>query len=124
MGVKGTCACIHADLPPPRLTVGPPCGRVKELSAKVKAINDKYGPFEALLCLGDLFTPYRGEGAEMSQDESDLLEGELKREGREGNGTKSVGKASSFSPHPFLQSPSRPTLPCLPHRCIPGYRRL
>lgn len=60
-----------------RLTIGPPCGRIKELSAKVKAINDKYGPFEALLCLGDLFAPYDHEGAELSQSESDLLDGTL-----------------------------------------------
>ncbi|UZJ57107.1 hypothetical protein CBS101457_006427 [Exobasidium rhododendri] len=60
------------------LTIGPPSGRVRELSTKIKAINDKYGPFEALLCLGDLFTPYDREGAELSQDESDLLDGTLK----------------------------------------------
>lgn len=49
------------------------------MASKVKAINDKHGPFEALLCLGDLFTPYNEQKTELGQDELDLLNGTLKR---------------------------------------------
>lgn len=60
-----------------RLTVGPPCGRIRELVTKVSAINAKYGPFDALLCLGDVFRPHK-EGAELSVEETELIEGSLK----------------------------------------------
>lgn len=45
---------------------------------KVKAINDKHGPFEALLCLGDVLRPYDSNEAELSQEEQDLLSGVIK----------------------------------------------
>lgn len=58
------------------LTVGPPCGRIKDLTGKVTAINTKYGPFDALLVVGDLFQPYN-EGAKLSEEEVGLLNGSL-----------------------------------------------
>jgi hypothetical protein len=59
-----------------RLVVGPPCGRIHDLFAKVNAINAKYGPFEVLLVLGDLFKPYE-DGDDLSREERDLLSGDL-----------------------------------------------
>ncbi|PWN32212.1 uncharacterized protein FA14DRAFT_162420 [Meira miltonrushii] len=58
------------------LTVGPACGRIGELIGKITAINTKYGPFDALLVLGDLFRPY-SEGDELSEEEIGLLNGTL-----------------------------------------------
>lgn len=55
------------------LTLGPPCGRIRDLITKITAINTKYGPFDALLVLGDLFRPYK-EGEELSEEEKGLLD--------------------------------------------------
>lgn len=67
---------VQDDKPVKVLIVGPPCGRIKELIGKCTAINSKYGPFDALLVLGDLFRPYK-EGDELTKEEADFLDGSL-----------------------------------------------
>lgn len=62
------------------LTIGPPCGRIQELVAKVSAINAKHGPFDALFVLGDFFKPWSGGDEDLSEDERLLLAGDIRCE--------------------------------------------
>ena len=57
------------------LTVGPAFGSIKELFAKVKAIDAKHGKFELLICVGDFFGP-DDESTELKE----LLEGQIEGE--------------------------------------------
>lgn len=61
------------------LAVGSAVGSIRELFAKVKAIDTKHGKFEFLLCLGDFFGPEDVHAAEGSVDieMQQLLEGKL-----------------------------------------------
>ncbi|KAF9256836.1 hypothetical protein L218DRAFT_172786 [Marasmius fiardii PR-910] len=59
------------------LTVGSAVGSIKDLFAKVKAIDAKHGKFDFVLCLGDFFGPL-GSSSEDSEDQATmLLEGKL-----------------------------------------------
>lgn len=53
------------------LTVGSANGKLAELFAGVNKINTKFGPFDLLLCVGDLF------GEDNTEIES-LISGEIK----------------------------------------------
>ncbi|KAH8117058.1 CwfJ C-terminus 2-domain-containing protein-like protein [Phellopilus nigrolimitatus] len=64
-----------ATMPLKVLTVGPAVGSVRELFAKVKAIDAKHGKFELVLCVGDFFGPPEGKDASKEVDE--LLKGEI-----------------------------------------------
>ena len=57
------------------LTVGPAVGSIRDLFAKVKAIDAKHGKFELVICVGDFFGPSDGEHASKEIDE--LLRGEI-----------------------------------------------
>ncbi|KAI5119953.1 hypothetical protein M0805_002142 [Coniferiporia weirii] len=57
------------------LTVGPAVGSVKELFAKVKAIDAKHGKFELVLCVGDFFGP--SDDGNISEEIEGLLKGEI-----------------------------------------------
>jgi hypothetical protein len=39
------------------LVLGPANGRLKDLFTKLSSLNSKAGPFDVVLCLGDLFNP-------------------------------------------------------------------
>ncbi|KAH7921377.1 nuclear protein [Leucogyrophana mollusca] len=68
------------SLPVKILTVGSAVGSVRDLFAKVKAINAKHGKFECVLCIGDFFGPLKEETINNSDGEDDvsqLLDGKL-----------------------------------------------
>lgn len=62
-----------------RLTVGSAAGAIRDLFAKVKAIDAKHGKFALVLCTGDFFEPPKEEGQEYGDDEDvmQLLNGSL-----------------------------------------------
>ncbi|TFK42465.1 CwfJ C-terminus 1-domain-containing protein-like protein, partial [Crucibulum laeve] len=60
------------------LTVGSAVGSIRDLFAKVKAIDAKHGKFDLVLCAGDFFGPLREERDANKEDETNLLlEGKL-----------------------------------------------
>ncbi|KAF5315677.1 hypothetical protein D9611_004814 [Ephemerocybe angulata] len=60
------------------LTVGSAVGSIRELFAKVKAIDAKHGKFDLLLCTGDFFGPIQTPGENAIDDEvSQLLLGQI-----------------------------------------------
>jgi hypothetical protein len=50
-------------------------GSIRDLFAKVKAIDAKHGKFDLCLCVGDFFGP--SEGDEVNEDIQALLNGTL-----------------------------------------------
>ena len=65
------------------LTVGSAVGSIRELFAKVKAIDAKHGKFDILLCTGDFFGPVSLPCEDNQEDEvSRLLSGQIEREHR------------------------------------------
>jgi hypothetical protein len=59
------------------LTVGSTVGAIRELFAKVKAIDAKHGKFDLLLCTGDFFGPPKNEPETDDDEIVQLLEGRL-----------------------------------------------
>jgi hypothetical protein len=60
------------------LTVGSTVGSIRDLFAKVKAIDAKHGKFDLLICVGDFFGPARDvQVSEENDDISQLLDGRL-----------------------------------------------
>ena len=60
------------------MTVGSTIGSIRDLFAKVKAIDDKHGKFDLLICVGDFFGPASDEEvSEGDNDISQLLDGRL-----------------------------------------------
>ncbi|KAL5511306.1 hypothetical protein ACEPAH_4522 [Sanghuangporus vaninii] len=57
------------------LTVGPAVGAIRDLFAKVKAIDAKHGKFDLVICVGDFFGPVEGE--QVSKEVDELLRGEI-----------------------------------------------
>jgi hypothetical protein len=57
----------------PSLTVGSTIGSIRDLFAKVEAIDAKHGKFDLLICVGDFFGPASEENDDISQ----LLDGRL-----------------------------------------------
>jgi hypothetical protein len=51
-------------------------GSIRDLFAKVKAIDAKHGKFDLCLCVGDFFGS-AGEDGEVSKDVTELLDGTL-----------------------------------------------
>jgi hypothetical protein len=85
-----------------RLTVGPAVGCIRDLFAKVKAINAKHGKFDLVLCAGDFFGPLKGGGDEDGEDETfQLLSGKLE------------GQLRSVS-----HIPAHICIPCSPNRML------
>lgn len=62
--------------------MGSPAGSIRELFAKVKALDAKHGKFNLLLCVGDFFGPPKDEGEEYKEDDEVVLLLEGKLEGR------------------------------------------
>jgi hypothetical protein len=63
-----------------RLTVGSTLGSIKDLLAKIKAIDAKHGKFDLVLCTGDFFGPPTGDTNNAIDREGEinlLLEGKL-----------------------------------------------
>jgi hypothetical protein len=60
-----------------RLTVGSALGSIRELFAKVSAIDKKHGKFDLLLCVGDFFGPPTEDSGTSDGDASQLLDGLL-----------------------------------------------
>jgi hypothetical protein len=63
----------------PRLTVGSAFGSIRDLFAKVKAIDAKHGKFDLVFCIGDFFGPANtSDDASAAEDDTwKLLSGEL-----------------------------------------------
>ena len=60
------------------MTVGATVGSIRDLFAKVKAIDAKHGKFDLLICVGDFFGPARDvQVSEENDDISQLLDGKL-----------------------------------------------
>ena len=60
------------------MTVGSTIGSIRELFAKVEAIDAKHGKFDLLICVGDFFGPASdGEVSGENDDISQLLDGRL-----------------------------------------------
>ncbi|KAI0722410.1 nuclear protein [Fomitopsis betulina] len=61
------------------LTVGSPAGSIRELFAKVRALDAKHGKFDLLLCVGDFFGHPKDVDEPYSEDDEvvQLLEGKL-----------------------------------------------
>jgi len=57
------------------LTVGSAVGSIREMFAKIKAIDAKHGKFDFVLCAGDFFGLLKEGDAE--DDTSQLLEGNI-----------------------------------------------
>jgi hypothetical protein len=68
------------------LTVGPAVGSIRDLFAKIKAINAKHGKFDLVLCVGDFFGPVREDG-EISEEIKDLLDEKIEGMSRVSSGT-------------------------------------
>lgn len=62
-----------------RMTVGSAAGSIRELFAKIKAIDAKHGKFDLVLCTGDFFGLPNDEGEEYKDDDDvmQLLSGAL-----------------------------------------------
>ncbi|KAG6917921.1 hypothetical protein DXG01_000358 [Tephrocybe rancida] len=60
------------------LAVGSAAGSIRDLFAKIKAIDAKHGKFDLVLCTGDFFGPSLGEeNSNIEDDTTKLLAGEL-----------------------------------------------
>ncbi|KAF8911043.1 hypothetical protein CPB84DRAFT_1078570 [Gymnopilus junonius] len=61
------------------LTVGSPAGSIRDLFAKVKAIDAKHGKFDLVLCTGDFFGPPRAaeQALEQGDETESMLNGSL-----------------------------------------------
>ncbi|PCH37719.1 nuclear protein [Wolfiporia cocos MD-104 SS10] len=61
------------------LTVGSAVGSIRELFAKIEAIDTKHGKFDLVLCTGDFFGPPKDEGEEYNSEDEvvQLLDGTL-----------------------------------------------
>ncbi|KAI0372979.1 nuclear protein [Pilatotrama ljubarskyi] len=61
------------------LTVGSAVGAIRELFAKIKAIDEKHGKFDFALCIGDFFGPPKDASEAYAEDDEliQLLEGRL-----------------------------------------------
>ena len=59
-----------------RLTVGSAAGAIRELFAKIQAIDAKHGKFDLVFCIGDFFGPPKEEYGE-NEDIMQLLDGAL-----------------------------------------------
>ncbi|PPQ98832.1 hypothetical protein CVT24_003386 [Panaeolus cyanescens] len=57
------------------LTVGSAAGAIRDIFAKIKAIDAKHGKFDLVLCVGDFFGPINDR--DESEELSELLEGKL-----------------------------------------------
>ena len=62
-----------------RLTVGSAVGLIRDLFAKIKAIDAKHGKFDIVLCTGDFFGPLKDDESELAADSelAELLDGRL-----------------------------------------------
>lgn len=62
-----------------RLTVGSAVGSIREIFAKIKAIDAKHGKFDFVLCAGDFFGPVQEPSEESMGDDdvSQLLGGNI-----------------------------------------------
>lgn len=62
-----------------RLTVGAAIGSIRDLFAKVKAIDAKHGKFDLVLCTGDFFGPIKDTevDSEDSDETTQLLDGAI-----------------------------------------------
>ena len=62
-----------------RLTIGSAVGAIRELFAKIQAIDAKHGKFDLVLCTGDFFGPPKDEGQEYTEEDDiiQLLNGAL-----------------------------------------------
>jgi hypothetical protein len=58
-----------------RLAVGSAAGSIRELFAKIKAIDAKHGKFDIVLCTGDFFGPTSSD--DEKSDLPHLLAGQL-----------------------------------------------
>lgn len=65
----------YCDSYTPSLTVGSAVGSIRDLFAKIKAIDAKHGKFNFVLCTGDFFGPLKSsdEPLEEEENETDLL---------------------------------------------------
>lgn len=89
-------------LPPNNsLTVGPPAGRIRELFAKVGAIEAKHGPFSALFVLGDFFEPTPASAS---------LKGKSPETNGSGNGGEVEGEAGDGAGEKTLSQDARDLL--------------
>ncbi|PSS29584.1 hypothetical protein PHLCEN_2v2732 [Hermanssonia centrifuga] len=61
------------------LTIGSAVGAIRELFAKIQAIDAKHGKFDLVLCTGDFFGPPKDEGQEYTEEDDiiQLLNGAL-----------------------------------------------
>ncbi|KAF8201776.1 hypothetical protein BJ912DRAFT_517139 [Pholiota molesta] len=61
------------------LTVGSAVGSIRDLFAKIKAIDAKHGKFDLVLCTGDFFGPPKNTEDEPNEDDEvvQLLDGRL-----------------------------------------------
>ncbi|KAJ6618849.1 hypothetical protein B0H10DRAFT_1216880 [Mycena sp. CBHHK59/15] len=67
-----------ATAPVKVLTVGSSVGSIRDLFAKIKAIDAKHGKFDLVLCTGDFFGPLLAEGEPGADDDmTQLLAGTL-----------------------------------------------
>jgi hypothetical protein len=69
-----------ADRSHSSLTVGSAVGSIREIFAKIKAIDVKHGKFDFVLCAGDFFGPLKEDINESGgeDDISQLLGGNIK----------------------------------------------
>ncbi|THH19473.1 hypothetical protein EW146_g1707 [Bondarzewia mesenterica] len=73
---------MASTAPPPAttlkiLTVGSALGSIRELFAKIKAIDAKHGKFDLTLCTGDFFGPVKDDVEDEKGDVAQLLQGKL-----------------------------------------------
>jgi hypothetical protein len=82
-----------------RLTVGSAIGSIRDLFVKIKAIDDKHGKFDLVLCTGDFFGPPKAPDVAVNEEDEllQLLRGEL--EGSSGYLVLFV--VTHFSPAPI-----------------------
>lgn len=59
------------------LTVGAAVGSIRELFAKITAIDAKHGKFDFVLCTGDFFGPLKDEENIAEDEIAQLLAGTL-----------------------------------------------
>ncbi|KAF8844424.1 nuclear protein [Paxillus ammoniavirescens] len=61
------------------LTVGSAVGSIRDLFAKIRAVDAKHGKFDCVLCLGDFFGPLqeRSAGKDVQNDTLQLLDGTI-----------------------------------------------
>jgi hypothetical protein len=66
---------VFSSLIDHRLVTGSAMGSISPLFDKILAIQNKHGPFQLALCIGDFFGPV--SGGNNSDEVGQLLEGEL-----------------------------------------------